>query len=85
MFGGAGIDTLDLSIGDFFYSFNNEDWRSRWSTASSNRFLVFEIFIFGGRQRHDHNPQHFWRRGDGVRRPVATNDYRLDRYWPSLT
>ncbi len=47
MFGGAGIDTLDLSIGDFIYTFNTETGESV-EYGSFESFLEFEIFIFGG-------------------------------------
>ncbi len=47
MFGGAGIDTLDLSIGNFIYTFNTETGESV-EYGSFESFLEFEIFIFGG-------------------------------------
>ncbi len=47
MFGGAGIDTLDLSIGDFIYTFNTETGESV-EYGFFESFLEFEIFIFGG-------------------------------------
>jgi serralysin len=46
MYGGAGNDTIDLSVGNFVYTFNTETGLSV-EYGSYELFLEFETFIFG--------------------------------------